>query len=293
MKLANIRLLKEPDKSFILYRESNPFSVWHYHPEYELVLIIKGKGRKMVGDYIDRFEENDLALLGCNAPHEWLCDPEYYDQTGHFGGEGMVIQFVYDFLGANFMEAPENASLKTMLTNSARGIEFYGEAKRRIIEIMLRMETMPESERLYELFLIFRIIANTGEYRLMASPAFLESLEMSGNEPMQKALQHIMQYFQQNLQIKDLLKVTNMSNTAFCTAFKQTHRMTFKEYLLNIRIGYACKLLTEGGHNISEVAYDSGFENLSNFNRQFKKIKGITPSQYQEKLNTQHPEQAL
>ena len=291
MKLTNIRLLKEPDKSFILYHETNPFSMWHYHSEYELVLIMKGRGRKMVGDYIDRFEENDLTLLGNNLPHEWLCDSEYFDENSGFGGEGMVIQFVYDFLGREFMEVSENAPLKTMLANSARGIEFFGETKQKIISIMLRMEMLSESEKLYELFSIFRIISTTNEYRLLASPATLESLEMSGNRPMQKALHYMLQHFQQNIQIKDLLRVTFMSNTAFCITFKQTYRMTFKEYLLNIRIGYACKLLTEGGHSISEVAYDSGFENISNFNRQFKKIKGITPSQYQEKRNAAHSEQ--
>jgi len=289
MKLKNIRLLKEPYKSFILYRETNPFSAWHYHTEYELVLIIKGRGCKMVGDYIDRFEENDLVLLGDSTPHEWLCDPEYFGEDGQFRGEGVVVQFVYDFLGSEFMEAPENAPLKTMLANSARGIEFFGETKLKIISIMLEMESLPESERLYELFSIFRIIATTNEYRLLASPVFLESIEMSGNKLMQRALHYMLQNFQQNIQIKELLKITSMSNTAFCAAFKQTYRMTFKEYLLNIRIGYACKLLTEGSQNISEIAYNSGFENISNFNRQFKKIKGITPSQFQEKLNATHP----
>ena len=98
---------------------------------------------------------------------------------------------------------------------------------------------------------------------------------------MQKALQYILQNFQKQIQIKDLLQVTNMSNTTFYNAFIYTYRMTFKSYLLNVRIGYACRLLIDATKSISEIAYESGFENLSNFNRQFKKIKGITPSEFQ------------
>ena len=103
---------------------------------------------------------------------------------------------------------------------------------------------------------------------------------LNEEEPMQKALKFILQNFHKQIQIKDLRKVTNMSTSSFCTSFKNTYRMTFKDYLLNVRIGYACKLLTDSSQNISRAAYLSGFENLSNFNRQFKKIKGITPSQF-------------
>ena len=98
-KAASIRRIKEPDKSFIVSHEKSIFSPWHQHPEYELVLVIKGKGKRMVGDHIDYFEENDLLLLGPNVPHEWLCDESYYSGQEGFKGEGMVIQFLHDFLG--------------------------------------------------------------------------------------------------------------------------------------------------------------------------------------------------
>jgi AraC-like DNA-binding protein len=99
---------------------------------------------------------------------------------------------------------------------------------------------------------------------------------------MQKAIKHLLQNFQNPVHVKDLLEITCMSNTSFYTAFKETYRMSFKDYLLNIRVGYACKLLSDRAFSISGVAYKSGFENISNFNRHFKKIKGMTPSQFQE-----------
>ena len=284
MKVAKVRLLQEPHKSFIYYKENNPFTPWHHHPEYELCLITKGKGKRMVGDNIDRFQNNDLVFIGAYTPHECLCDPEYYVNPDGFLGEGIVIQFVYDFLGDKFFKLPENIGLNKFVQESTRGYVFFGETKRKIIATMLKMQEMNDNDRFYTLFSILKIFATTREFKVLSSPAFSEPFWMDETGPMQKALKFILQNFQKNIIIKDLLKITNMSNTSFYAAFKKTYRMPFKDYLLNIRIGYACKLLTDESQNISGIAYDSGFGNISNFNRQFKKIKGVTPSQFQEQI---------
>jgi len=284
MKVAKVRLFQEPDKSFIYYKENNPFTAWHHHPEYELCLITKGRGKRMVGDNIDRFENNDLVFIGSYTPHECLCDPEYFDHRGGFLGEGIVIQFVYDFLGENFLKIPENSSLNKFILESTRGYVFFGRSKKRIISVILEMGKMNDTERFYSLLSIFKIFATTNEYRVLSSPAFSEPFWQDESGSMQKALKHILQNFQKHVAIRDLLKITNMSNTSFYASFKQTYRMTFKDYLLNTRVGYACKLLTDASQNISGIAYDSGFGNISNFNRQFKRIKGITPSQFQEQI---------
>jgi len=284
MKIAKVRLFQEPHKSFIYYRENNPFTPWHHHPEYELCLIKKGRGKRMVGDNIDRFENNDLVFIGSYTPHECLCDPEYFKHPAGFQGEGIVIQFMYDFLGDSFFKIPENSNLNKFILGSTRGYVFFGRSKRKIISIMLEMEEMNASEKLYSLLSIFKIFAATKEFMVLSSPAFTEPFWQDESGNMQKALKHILQNFQKHVRIKDLLEITNMSNTSFYAAFKQTYRMAFKDYLLNTRVGYACKLLTDASQNISGIAYDSGFGNISNFNRQFKKIKGTTPSQYQEQI---------
>ena len=285
MKVSKIRLLKEPDKSFIVYKETKPFSRWHHHPEYELVLIVKGKGRRMVGDHFDRFEENDLVLLGPYTPHEWMCDREYFGLNNHFFGEGIVIQFLPSFLGDKFFEIPENLALNNILKESSRGIEILGERKEEIINIMIDMANKDGVNRLYSLFSIFNLFLTIEEKKLLASVAFTNQFKSNENTPMQKAIQYIMQNFQNHINLNDLLEITNMSYSSFCSYFKNSFRMTFKEYLLNIRVGYACKLLTETEQNISEIAFICGFENISNFNRRFKKIKGITPSHFQKRIH--------
>ncbi|MCX6225896.1 MAG: AraC family transcriptional regulator [Bacteroidia bacterium] len=286
MKLENIRLLQEPGKSFIVYHETNPFSPWHHHPEFELVLITKGKGKRMVGDHIDRFDENDLVLVGSFLPHEWLCDREFFDHPEGFQGEGIVYQFLQDFLGTHFFEVPENKNLRRLLDESSRGLKFHGKTKARIISLMLSNYKLDGTNRLYSLFSIFKILNRTREYTLLSSPGFMEPFHLEGNEQMQKALEYLLQNFHRGVSMKEMIRVTNMSNTAFSMAFKKSYRMTFKEYLLNIRIGYACKLLTDASLNISQIAYNCGFENISNFNRQFKKLKGTTPSQFLHQANS-------
>jgi AraC-like DNA-binding protein len=285
MKLEKIRLLQEPDKSFIVFYDNQPFAPWHHHPEYELVLVTKGKGKRMVGDHIDRFEQNDLLLIGPYLPHMWLCDQEYLTHPDGFQGECIVYHFIEDFLGSQFFDVPENRNLQQLLAQSTRGVKFFGKTKEKIITLILKNYELKSIDRLYSLLSIFHILSKTKDYTLLTSPGFMEPFHSSGNEPMQKALEYIVQHLHEKVTIKEMLNVTNMSNSAFCVAFKKNYRMTFKEYLLNLRIGYACKLLTEASMNISQIAYNCGFENMSNFNRYFKKLKGMTPSDFQLKAN--------
>ncbi|MCE5347668.1 MAG: AraC family transcriptional regulator [Bacteroidales bacterium] len=284
MKIAKIRLLQDPNKSFIVHNEKSPFAPWHHHPEYELVLILKGRGQRLVGDHIDRFEEKDLIFIGPYLPHQWICDNENSENKDSPNNEAFVIQFVHNALGDKFFEIPENVSLKKFLCGSIRGYEFYGKSKDKIISILLKMIKMNDVKRLYTLFSIFEIFASSNEYHLLSSPASVESFLSKENEPMQKSLQYIMQNFQKKIQIKDLLKVADMPYSTFYSSFKHAYTLPFKDYLLNIRIGYACKLLIDETQDISQIAFDCGFENLSNFNRQFKRIKNLTPSQYQKKI---------
>jgi AraC-like DNA-binding protein len=284
MKIAKLRLHQETDKSFIFHHEKYPFAPWHHHPEYEMVLSYKGKGRRMVGDSVDRYEENEVVFTGPFLPHQWICDADNIPDVEKNSEEAYVIQFVYDFLGENFFELPENASLKKFLLESVRGYKIYGKSRDRIISIMLDMIEMDDVARLYALFSIFEIFANTKEFCFLSSKDSVASFMLKENEAMQRALQYIMQNFQRAIQVKDLLEVTNMSYASFYSSFKRTYKVPFKDYLLDIRIDYACKLLSNEDLNISEIAYSCGFENLSNFNRQFRRFKSMNPSQYQRQL---------
>jgi AraC-like DNA-binding protein len=284
MKTPEVRLFKEPDKSFIFYHEKNTFTPWHHHEEYEFCLILRGNGVRMIGDHVDRFASNDLVLVGPNLPHEWKCDNNYYGRSGDFLGEGIALQFLTDFLGEQFYRLAENKGLNKCLERSRLGCLFYGKTKTRIIEKMIEMLEMEGPVRLYKLLSIFGILACTNEYRVLSSPLFLEQYRENNNEPLRKTVQYIHQNFQRKIKTEELLEICNMSNTTFFENFKKTYRMSYKRYLLNLRVGYACRLLSDETLNISRIAFESGFENLSNFNRQFKQIKSCTPREYKKHI---------
>lgn len=286
MKSENYRLLKDPDRSFILHHETVSFSNWHNHPEFELVLILKGTGKRLVGDYIDRFEENDLILVGSNLPHAWICDNEYNNHGDGFKGEAIVLQFTYDFLGPVFFEIPENRNLRRLLEESGRGIKFTGNTKEKIVELLKESHKLDGADQFLLLMTLFNLMSRTREYQILSSTGFIEPYHKEGNEPVQKAIDFILHNFSNDITIREMLDITNMSNTTFCIAFKRITRMTFKEYLLNTRIGYACKLLTNSSLTISQIALGCGFENQSNFNHQFKKLKSLTPSLFRKQAES-------
>lgn len=284
MKIVEIRLAQEPDKSFIFYSENAPFAKWHHHPEYELVLITKGWGRRSIGDHIDSFEPGNIALIGPYIPHEYLCDSSCYVDHKNMQSECVVLQFDHSFLGEQFFKLPENNSLLKILADAKYGIKFKNKDEKKIADIMIKMITMNDMERLYALFKIFSHFTNKLELELLSSPQFVNIYLPDENTKMNKVVKYMLQNFQNKIKVTDLLNLANMSNSSFCNLFKATYRMTFKDYLLKIRIGYACRQLKEGSKSISEIAYNSGFENLSNFNRQFKKIKKTTPKEYVFKI---------
>ncbi len=280
MKVREVRLFKSPDQSFIFLHETDYFTPWHHHPEYELVYMKKGKGIRFVGDHIERFKENDLIFLGSYLPHEWRCDKSFYTPSGEFLGECIVIQFLKDSFGPGFFDLPENKNLKQLLIYATQGCNLYGETKKKIIQIMESMLGMDEVERFYSMISIFSILSSSNDYNLLSSPAFHIPFKTEDDDPMKKVIQFIHQNFQKEIKVNELQDISNMSNTTFFTSFKKRYRMTFKKYLLQIRIGYACQLLLDGSFNISQIGYESGFNNLSNFNRHFKSIKGCTPKEY-------------
>jgi len=284
MKIARLRLKQETDNSFIVHNEKYPFAPWHHHPEYELVLILKGKGRRMVGDSVDRFRENDLIFTGPFLPHQWICDVYSPDHPDNCQERAFVIQFVYDFLGDKFFDIPENASLKKFLSGSTRGYKFYGKTETQIISILLKMMKSNSAGRLYGLLSIFEVFESATDFHFLSSPASIESFRLKESEFRQKALQYIMQNFHTEIQIRDLLEVTNTSYASFYNYFKRNFRVPFNEYLLDIRVDYACKLLKDESMNISEIAYSCGFDNLSNFNRQFRRLRNMTPSLFQKQM---------
>lgn len=289
MKAIEYRLPKEFDKSFIVFKEKGIFfpCPWHFHPEYELVLVNKSTGRRMVGDHIGSFLEGDLVLMGPALPHVWVNDTKYFNKENTETADAVVIHFLENFLGNNFLSLPESEILKNILSLSHRGLVITGQTRHRIATLMNAMVDQNGLKRISSLFEIFDILASSTEYKPLASPSYMENTREMYSDRFSKITEYILRNFHKEITLQEVANESNMATTTFCNFFKEHFRMTFVEYLNSIRIGHVCKLLANKDENIISVAYECGFNNLANFNRQFKRLKGMTPKEYRKALKAE------
>jgi AraC-like DNA-binding protein len=286
MKLIIERLNKDAKSSFVLQKDvySHYPTPWHYHPEYELVLVLRSSGEKIIGDHMSSFTDGDLVFLGPNLPHVYHNSQIYYEENSNLTAEAIVIHFNIDFLGNSFFNIPEMEAISGFLEKSVMGFAIRGNARQLIAQKMNDMLEMSGSSRIIELLSILHILTETKEKEKLASPGFIQDFKTSGSEQITKVCDYIMKNFTYDITLNQVAKIANMSPNAFCNFFKQRTRKTFVNFLNEVRIGYACKLLSGEQHNISEICYMSGFHNLSNFNRQFIRTVNKTPHQYKRDI---------
>lgn len=286
MKLIIERLNKEAKSSFVLQKDVYPHypTPWHNHPEYELVLVLKSTGEKIIGDHMSSFSDGDLTFMGPFLPHVYHNSKMYYEENSNLTAEAIVIHFTRDFLGNSFFDIPEMETITALLDESVMGFSIKGKTRQLVAQKMNDMLSMSGPPRIIELLNILYILADTKEKGKLASPGFIQNFKTSGSEQITEVCDFIMKNFTSDLKLNQVAGIANMSPNAFCNFFKQRTRKTFINFLNEVRIGYACKLLSSEQYNISEVCYLSGFQNLSNFNRQFKRIAKKTPHQYKKDI---------
>jgi AraC-like DNA-binding protein len=284
MKLLLEKLTLEPKYSFVLQKDVYPYypTPWHYHPEYELVLVVKSTGQRIVGDHVDNFSDGDLVFMGPNLPHVYNNDSIYYEGHKDLKAEAIVIHFREDFLGKDFFKVPEMMPVMQLLERSQCGMKIMGKTRKVVAAKMQDLLKMRGPSRLIHLLSTLEILATSEEYRLLASPGFVNKYNTSGTERMTKVYDYIMNHFKEDIRLEEVAEISNMTAPSFCRFFKACTRKNFSRFLNEIRIGYACKLLQEGHFSIAEICYESGFNNLSNFNRQFKKIMDKSPLEYRK-----------
>lgn len=259
-------------------------NIWTYHPEIELVYIIKGKGTRFVGDSIAPIEEGELILLGANLPHKWQNDPKYFHPDSSLSAEAIVIHFLPNFMGSSIQEVAEFKNIRNLLERAHRGVNFKGPTLAHIPQMMQQLFALEDAcERLMFLIKILNRLANEADYELITSIGYNdESMKTDGR--MSQVHNFIMNNFHRTIHLDEVASLANMNKSAFSRYFKQSNGKNFIQYLNEIRIGFACKLLLDQDEKpISEICYESGYNNLSNFNQQFKKITSLSPSAYIKK----------
>ena len=274
------RVTPAPGTSFLVkhYPEPqlrvNKLPKWHYHPELELVYVRGGHGRRHVGSHISHYQDGDLILLGSNLPHLGFTDRLTHNE------KETVVQFAPSFPNPEFLDLPEMRQVKDLMHRARNGVSFTGTTRTVQGSRLERLIELPPLGRLLLLVDILNELARSHEYENLNAEGFHLQVETHGYERFSQLQEFIGQNFDRDISLDEVASVASMSVPAFCRYFKKTTSKTFVTYLNDFRIVYACKLLADDHTTIQNVAFDSGFNSVSQFNRAFKKHIGQTASEY-------------
>ena len=248
---------------------------WHYHPEYELTFIVKGKGRRLVGDSYQYFESGDLVLIGPELPHTWVSD------SGLKGNcEAVVIQFSVEFI-ERFTALDELSGIRKMLTLSNQGISINENKSASLKEVLKGLPYKSGIEKVTGLLHILDILS-TVKMTTLASPFFQPLKGRENEKRINIVCQYIQKHATETLTIHKAAALIHLSPSAFCKFFKRMTAKTFSDYVNEIRITNVCNDLLATDKQVAEIAYENGFETLTYFNRIFLKKKNMSPSSYRK-----------
>lgn len=283
MSIPTYRLINpQANRCYVFKWE--PFGLktpWHYHPELELIYFIRGKTTGVIGEGFNEFNEGDLVLLGPNFPHVLQEHLQFKHQYPDIDPFGLIIQFTEDFLGKDFFCLPELVSIKRLINESKRGILFDKKTVAKVSPTLLEMYEMNDAQKLIKLLDVLRILSEEKKFDFLTSDDY--SLNHSFDEDRLKRInQYVFEKFREPIAISEIAKISNMTETSFCRYFKTRTLKTFTRFLNEVRISYACKLLNNEDCSISDACYESGFNSLSYFNRQFKSIMKMSPLHYKK-----------
>ena len=280
------KLPLSPDCSFLyMCWECNYFDKpWHFHKEYELVLIEKAEGTRFIGDHVSHFKDGNLALIGPNIPHLYRNSEAYY-KNKRIVAKSIFIHFTDDFAGNSLFDLPEMKLVRRLLDKSSLAIDIKGKANHYVRQKLINMQDENPVKRLLSLLDILVTLSTSRDMKPILSSGFTAS-NSKDTDKINIVLQFIMENFTNEIYIEDIASKLNMSVASFSRYFKHHTRKTFSQYVTEIRISHACRLLMEDNYNISEICYLSGFDNLSNYYRHFKKIVGVVPKDYKSRFLT-------
>ena len=254
-------------------------SLWNFHPEVEIHLIRTSSGTAYVGDYIGNFGPGDLTVIGSNLPHDWV---SHIGKDDKILGRDLVVQFDPEKIRQASQYLPEIKRLGGLLAAAQRGLRFSGATAQRAALLLENIGGLEGLERLIQFLRVLELLAESDEFELLSSPDFSPNVDAATLNTMQRAILHIHGHFTEKIQLPDVASVANMSTSTFSRFFSKNTGRSFTDYISSLRIGRACRLLSESDKPITDICYEVGYTNLSNFNRTFLRHVGKSPSVYRK-----------
>lgn len=278
MKVFPFKIPKPENDTLVVQEDRVPilYDKLHQHQEIQISLIKKGEGSFIIGDQVGEFFEEDIYIIGENLPHVFHNDPS--DGEVHM----ISLFFMKTSYGDDFFKLPEFQSLDPVFQASAFGIQLR-KPPVSLIEMIEKMTLNSKIDRFISFMEILKTISK-GSLKTLSSSIHNKSYDEEEGKRLRDIFEFSLNNYDQNISLIQVAEIANMTPNAFCRYFKQRTNKTYINFLIDIRIGNACKLLTKKTDlSIAEISYKSGFNNLTNFNRKFKSIKGITPSEFRKK----------
>ena len=285
MKLIFEKLMDASEEAFTFkeIRRRRFSCPWHFHTENELILTLHCPGYRMVGDDLTDLEAGDLVLVGANLPHIWQHDDG--DRRRRAPVHILIVQFNEDFLGGDFWKIPATHALRQLLKRASVGLQFAGKTRHRVARLMSDMRAAGGLRRLALFLTALEALATSSECRAIASPAYTTEPSPFGQERMERVLRFINERLDQTIRVREVARLAGLSEGAFSRFFRLHSGRTFPAFVNQLRVGRACRLLAENENKIIDISFACGFTNLSNFNRQFRRMKRITPREFRRHLS--------
>ncbi len=251
--------------------------VWHYHPEYELAITLRSRGKRFVGYDISDYEEGDLVLIGESLPHCWITEHR---------SEQLVINFRKEFLGNDFFLKPEFEHIRLLLENSRKGVQFSGSVVKEARKMMLELENVSGFGRTISLLNLLDFLTKANDYHYLTSYDTTNNREgLKASKRIEVVHTYILNNYRKEARIEPLCQELHLTKTSLCKFIKKYTKKTFTDILTETRVSEACRLLVTSDKYVSQISYECGFKNLSNFNRSFKKVVGQSPRSYRMRFS--------
>ncbi|WP_122847500.1 AraC family transcriptional regulator [Pseudomonas viridiflava] len=278
-------ILPEPDQCFRWYEHDYPYALarWNHHPEFEIHLIRRGSGKLVAGDYIGGFDAGHVALIGPDLPHDWIGD---LAPGEHLPGRDVVLQFDGAALLALRKTLPELGELQRLFEQARRGLEFTGATA---VQAARLMEDIGTAQGLERLILFLQLInalvkAPSQEAHLLASSCYAPTLDARSAERINKAFDYLLSELTNDIRLSVIAQRLEMTDPGFSRFFKRNTGHGFIDLMRKLRIQRACRLLLQSDMSVSDICFEVGYANLSNFNRHFRVETGQTPSDYRRAM---------
>ena len=286
MKPHLLKIPLNPDHSFNVRYDmvSHFYKMWHFHHEVELVYIIKGSGLQFTGDHIHAFKPGDLIMFGSQLPHLWRSDEIYLQPNSSEKLEAIVMHFSPDCFGDGFFSLAENKQVLKLLENAKKGIRINGKSKEKVAELMYELLSCEGIKRIILLLQILEQIAFSSDLEIVNQQSNIEFNSATEMDRLNNVYQYLLDNYTREIELKEIAEVASITPHAFCRYFKARTRKTFSGFLIELRINHAAKLLVETNKSVSDICFESGFNNFSHFNKSFKSIIGRTPLQHRKSM---------